>query len=202
MKISRGRMLRLVVTTSLTLMCLVAVLVPAAWATPDQERAQQTIPTRTPDRGARTPEPTKKPKPTNRPSPTFTVVIEASPTSTPVPPTPTPTQTWTPLPPTPTETETPVPPSATPTSSPTATETALPSPTATSTAVPPTATPALTPPPTATSPAMESVEDISPASVAVEIPPTTGLGPWGLIGGAGLVVVGLYLLFRRPSGRW
>ena len=195
MKISRSRMLRLVVTTSLTLMCLVAVLVPAAWATPDQERVQQTIPTRTPDRGARTPKPTKKP------SPTFTAGTEASPTTTPVPPTPTPTQTWTPLPPTATETETPVPPSATPIS-PTATETTLPSLTATPTAVPPTATPAWTPSPTATSPTTESIEDISPASVAGEIPPTTGLGPWGLIGGAGLVVAGLYLLFSRPSGRW
>jgi hypothetical protein len=195
-KISRSRMLRLVVATSLTLMCLVAVLVPAAWATPDQERVQQTIPTRTPDRGARTPKPTKKP------SPTFTAGTEASPPTTLVPSTPTPTQTWTPLLPNPTETETPVPPSATPTSSPRATETALPSPTATPTPVPPTATPALTPSPTATPPTMESVEDISPASVVVEIPPTTGLGPWGLIGGAGLVVIGLYLLLSRPHGRW
>lgn len=195
---SGSRLLRLVAITALTVVGWVATLTPAAWATPDQERAQQTIPTRTPDRGGKTPRPTQKP------SPTFTEVVEASPISTSVPSAPTSIQTWTPLPPTLTETETPVLPTATWVPSPTATETISPLLIESLSPMPAIEMPTVTPFPTVTPTASEDYKDISSESGAPEavgVLRARWLGLWGLLGGAGLVLVGFYLLFSRPGGR-
>ncbi|MGC8781707.1 MAG: hypothetical protein ACP5UQ_12670, partial [Anaerolineae bacterium] len=69
---------------------------PGAWATPDQARDNQTVPTRTPKPPAPTvaptaaPRPTSEPQPTTPPQPTATLPAAATPSPTPSPTAPAP----------------------------------------------------------------------------------------------------------------